>query len=257
MEQLKYNPLSNNFVIYNSPTIEPIKFESPLLEFPIDLDWASGISSNGSYIVKSNLPEQEQITQNAYFSKPEVQEIQVEEEIPEEKITSRKITKKEQKQIGLAIMNNLINRGYRPHEAAGIVGNLMAESSLNPGNSANDLGVRGGGLAAWRGDLFTRLKQQAKNSNIPWTNIDFQIDYLHNLLSQDNTQMNDVRNRLSTSNNPREASEAWAYYEKYAGYNYDPRTARKAGWSKEIIKQEHEKRAQFANEFYKLWKENS
>jgi hypothetical protein len=47
--------------------------------------------------------------------------------------------------------------------------------------------------------------------------------------------MNDVRNRLNNSKNPYEASEAWAYYERYAGYDGSTKTAKKAGWSQSRI----------------------
>jgi len=46
-------------------------------------------------------------------------------------------------------MNSLITKGKKtPHEAAGIVGNLMAESNLNPNAfNKNDLGSQSGGIA--------------------------------------------------------------------------------------------------------------
>lgn len=148
-------------------------------------------------------------------------------------------------------MNNLVQRGYKPHIAAGIVGNLMAESSLNPGSSTNDLGATAGGLAQWRGDLFKNLKSEAKSKNVPWNDINFQLDYLHNTLNQ----RSDVLDRLSRATNPEEASEAWAYYEKYAGYDGTTKTAKKAGWSQKRVDEEHQKRKDYSNEIYELWNE--
>jgi len=40
---------------------------------------------------------------------------------------------------------------------------------------------------------------------------------------------------LSKTNDPHSASEAWAYYEKYAGYDGTTKTAKKAGWSQERV----------------------
>jgi len=62
-----------------------------------------------------------------------------------------------------------------PHMAAGILGNLMAESRFNSNTSVNDLGLTSGGLAQWRGSRLTELKNFAKSKGKPWTDIDVQI----------------------------------------------------------------------------------
>lgn len=252
-----FNPVTDAFTYFQHfETPKPvIKF--PLDKDPLDIsDWAINVTDEGEPIASPNTPEVNQNYQDYLnrMAESHSEEI-VDNENLDNKVTSTKktITKKDQKNNALIIMNNLIKRGYKPHIAAGITGNLFAESGLNPGNSANDLGTIGGGLAAWRGDLFQDLKRSAKSNNIPWTDINFQLDYLTNLLNQNNRQMNDVRNRLNNSKNPYEASEAWAYYERYAGYDGSTKTARKAGWSQSRINQEHSKRGNFANEIYELW----
>lgn len=253
-----YDPVIDSFQVYESAPIQesPIKLKLPLED--VELPWASSIV-NGNPVPKDNISELRTPTDPSYQDILDRMAETHSEETTENlnnKTTSTKktITKKDQKNNALIIMNNLVKRGYKPHIAAGITGNLFAESGLNPGNSANDLGVIGGGLAAWRGDLFQNLKRNAKSNNIPWTDINFQLDYLNNLLNQNNPQMNDVRDRLSKSKNPYEASEAWAYYERYAGYDGSTKTARKAGWSQSRINQEHNKRGNLANEIYELWK---
>lgn len=257
---MKYNPIEDSFVSFEAVETPRIEISLPLVDSPIDIsNWSQKITENGTPIVQNNL--RNPMTNNNSRGRQEIIEPSTEETLVREEYSNtpakKTITKQDQKNNALTIMNNLVRRGYQPHVAAGITGNLMAESGLNPSNSANDLGVKGGGLAAWRGDLFQNLKRNAKSNNVPWNDINFQLDYLDNLLKQDNSQMNDVRNRLSRSKDPYEASEAWAYYERYAGYDGSTRTAKKAGWNQSRINQEHEKRGNYAKEIYELWKKQS
>lgn len=169
---------------------------------------------------------------------------------------STRITKAEAKKNAVYIMNDLIKRGLQPHQAAGIVGNLMAESGLNPSSNAPDTnGLHAGGLASWNGPLWERLHKFAAQQGKNWNNIDLQLDYLWSLLNDNSPQMKDVRERLARAKTPYDASDAWAYYEKYAGYNYNPNTARQAGWSMARIQQEHDKRGANANGVMDLWNE--
>ena len=152
----------------------------------------------------------------------------------------------------LYIMNSLINKGRKPHEAAGMVGNLLAESDLNPNSiNENDLGNISGGIAQWRGSNFARLKAYAKSQGKSWNDLDLQIDFLNNSIDSD------VLDRLSKSKDAHQASEAWAYYEKYAGYDGTTKTAKKAKWSQNRINEEHNKRSKYSNYVFDLWKSQS
>lgn len=258
-----YDPVSDLFQVYQPAKVEKVELKMPsLYDEPFDISsWASRVTDEGVPVPKNNLTEDlrnpmvENSEQETYIETPNA-EVNLEP-------TKKTITSTQQKKNALAIMNSLVKRGYQPHVAAGIVGNLMAESGLNPANYVkSDVGKPGGGLAAWRDDLFRNLQNSAKSQNIPWTNIDFQLNYLHNLLNQNNTQMNEVRDKLNKAKTPYEASEAWAYYEKYAGYNHSLASAK--SWQKQNkwtdaqtqkwIKDEHAKRGGFAKEFYELWK---
>ena len=176
--------------------------------------------------------------------------------------STKKITKAESKKNAVYIMNDLVKRGLQPHQAAGIVGNLMAESGLNPSSNAIDTnGLRAGGLAAWNGPLWEKLHAFAKQQGRPWNDMNLQLDYLWSLLNNPpkgmEKQMANVRDRLSKAKTPYDASDAWAYYERYAGYNYDPRTARQARWSPARIQQEHDNRGANANGVMAVWTEAS
>ena len=85
-----------------------------------------------------------------------------------------------------------------------------------------------------------------------WTNVDLQVDFLVNEL---NNNYKDVLQKLSASNNPTEASKAWSYYEKFAGYDGTTKTAKKAGWSQAKVNQEHEKREKNSETYYRWWKQ--
>jgi hypothetical protein len=74
----------------------------------------------------------------------------------------------------------LVNRGFAPHQAAGILGNLAQESGLNP-NAVGDGGAAYG-LAQWRGPRRTALinyaRQNRRNPNAMDTQLDFLVDEL-------------------------------------------------------------------------------
>lgn len=54
---LQYDPLTNNFVTYESAPTPKVELKMPLIENPVDItDWASHINERGTPIVSSNLP---------------------------------------------------------------------------------------------------------------------------------------------------------------------------------------------------------
>lgn len=252
-----YNPVTDSFTYYT-----PVETPKPIIEFPLSKepldisDWASGITSDGNIIASPNTPETKTNYQDIMNRMAETHSEQtINDNTQVQEKSSKRITKEEQKNNAIHIMNSLINKGLKPHQAAGVVGNLMVESQLNPGAyNPNDIGLPGGGLAGFRGPLFSRLKSYTSNKGKSWKDLDSQIDFLYDILNENNSQMNDVRNRLLNATNPHEASEAWAYYEKYAGYDGTTKTAKKAGWSQERINQEHKNRSNYAREIYELWK---
>ena len=250
-----YNPFENFNPVFTK--YEYLKVEDPLygeIDIPSEFD---GISPDGTWIAKSNIPSETTTEKEEVFGK-DIQDRMASTHADINNASSnytwdkssRKITTEQQKENAIYIMDNLINKnGFKPHEAAGMVGNLMAESRLNTGSlNSNDLGLPAGGLAGWRGSNFSKLKQFAKNRGKSWTDIDSQLDFLVSSIDSS------VRDKLSRSTNPHEASEAWAYYEKYAGYDGTTKTAKKAGWSQERVNLEHKNRSDYANEIYELWK---
>lgn len=247
---MEYNFLGNVFENVEAPESR-ITYNLPLMNDPLDIsEWSTGISSNGTPIIKDNVNKAQFIVNNNPEAPiPSQQKTTSSQTTPTQQSSyKKKITGDKQKSTTLTVMNGLISRGFQPHEAAGIVGNLMRESNLNTGAfNPNDVGLPGGGLAGWRGPLFSKLKSYASNQGKSWKDLDVQLDFLVSTINPD------IRDMLSKTNDPHSASEAWAYYEKYAGYDGTTKTAKKAGWSQERVNQEHKSRSDYAREVYDLW----
>lgn len=81
-----------------------------------------------------------------------------------------------QKNVALAIGRNLLPRGLNYKGAAGIIGNAWRESKWAPGAE----GTGGGGLYGFTyGDIsLASLKAEAERQGRPWTDIDFQNDFM-------------------------------------------------------------------------------
>ena len=242
------------FTVYqNAPTIQ-----LPLMDSPLDIsDWAVGVTPSGIPIAKDvNNPVVQEPTTESFEIKPP--EAQISSSTSVSTSTYSKDYKKDyNKKNALYVMDRLVGKGFSPHVAAGIVGNLIVESGLNPkAYNGKDLGQVSAGMAQWGGGNFVRLQNFARNRNKHWQDLDTQIDFL--LQSIDN----DTMQGLQKARNQHEASEAWAYYERYSGYNNKLSSARKLqrskGWTdeqtKKHIQQEHEKRSFFSNQIYNLWK---
>lgn len=72
--------------------------------------------------------------------------------------------------------NYFIGRGLSPDQAAGIVGNLMQESGVNPLSSSGGGGTIG--IAQWEGSRDDALRAFAQKQGKPYTDLGVQLDYL-------------------------------------------------------------------------------
>lgn len=108
----------------------------------------------------------------------------------------------------MALMNFLTNRGLSIEAAAGIVGNLMSESGLNPYNYvANDNGGPSGGIAMWHNNRLNKLKQFANKRGKAWTDIETQAEYLWHELTEGGYKH--VLNKLKNVKTIEDASFIW------------------------------------------------
>lgn len=137
------------------------------------------------------------------------------------------------------IWNFLRGQGYSEFTVAGIMGNMMQESSMNP-SSVSRTG-KYVGLVQWGGGRRTQLEQYAASIGKSWDDIDVQLDFLYAELQPDgggiatyqlegqgsapiagvSYSANDLLNATSTQM----ASDAFqCRFERYGG-EYDKRRA--------------------------------
>jgi len=122
--------------------------------------------------------------------------------------------------------NYYLNRGVKPNVAAGIVGNLYKESGLNP-NAVGDKGTAFG-VAQWRGDRLSNLKNYASSKGRSYTDLNTQLDFI--LDEQGENQVLSLMGNQS----PEVAAKTFAdKYErpnpKYADYNTRSSVAKQLG----------------------------
>lgn len=110
--------------------------------------------------------------------------------------------------------NWLVNRGYAPHQAAGIVGNLTQESNVQPSGVVGDHGTAFG-IAQWRGPRLAGLQQFAKQNGQDWQSLDAQLGYLDHELKTTEKGAGDA---LRASPDVRAATRAVIGFERPQGY---------------------------------------
>jgi tail lysozyme len=74
-------------------------------------------------------------------------------------------------------LNYFMGKGLTREQAAGIVGNLMQESRINPNDTTGD-GGRSHGIAQWNGQRLSNLKQFAASQGKPWNDLGVQLDFM-------------------------------------------------------------------------------
>lgn len=114
------------------------------------------------------------------------------------------------------------SKGYSPVQAAGIVGNLMQEStsSLNSG-IVGDAGASHG-IAQWNGDRLRNLQGYAKSQSKPWQDFDTQLQFVHNELQGPESAAN---KRLLAATDIPSATRAFATFERPGNPMMDRRIA--------------------------------
>jgi hypothetical protein len=117
-------------------------------------------------------------------------------------------------------MKYFVGKGYEPHKAAGIVANLIAESTrnLNP-NAVNKGDGRDGsdsiGIGQWNGPRAIALKQFAAAQGKPWNDLGVQLDFVDHELKGAEGKAGAMLNAART---PEEAARAMLHYERPKDY---------------------------------------
>ena len=108
----------------------------------------------------------------------------------------------------------LIAQGYPPVAAAGIVGNLVQESGVNPTVNPGDSGTAHG-IAQWRGDRWSGLQDYAKQNKGSSADLNTQLGYLDYELRN---KYGDTYQKLMNARTPGDAAGAFALeYERPKG----------------------------------------
>lgn len=105
---------------------------------------------------------------------------------------------------GRALFDGLVQRGLTPVMAAGVLGNLHGESGFNP-TIGGDNGTSFG-LAQWRGDRLTALKNLASTTGRDWRDPEVQLDHLVAELKGPEARAHQA---LQAARTPGEASDAF------------------------------------------------
>ena len=118
-------------------------------------------------------------------------------------------------------MKFFIGKGYSPHQAAGIVGNLIQESNLNtgalnPGDGAD--GSNSIGLAQWNGSRAQALQAFAAQNGGNASDFNTQLAFIEHELGSSESS---VRERLRQAQNPIQAAAAFVGYERPQGWTAD------------------------------------
>lgn len=109
------------------------------------------------------------------------------------------------------------SKGYTKEQAAGIVGNLIAESSLQSSGAIGDNGTAFG-IAQWRGERLTRLKRFAASQGKSWQDFGTQLAFVDMELQNHETA---AYNALKNAKTVDEATAAFIGYERPRGWTAD------------------------------------
>ena len=113
------------------------------------------------------------------------------------------------------LVSLLQQRGLSPAASAGVAGNLMQESSLNPaavGDGGTSLG-----LAQWHNERRQGLLDFAKGAGASPTDAGTQVDYLFKELSS--PAYSGVMSGLKSAQTPEDAAKAFLGFERPAGWS--------------------------------------
>jgi hypothetical protein len=105
------------------------------------------------------------------------------------------------------------SRGYSPEQSAGIVGNLVHESGMQPG-AVGDSGTSGG-LAQFHNERLTALKAYAASQGKPATDFQTQLEFIDKELK---TSEAPTRAKLMAARTPEDAAKAFIDYERPKGW---------------------------------------
>ena len=100
--------------------------------------------------------------------------------------------------------NFFVQKGMPAIGAAGIVGNLMTESGVNPKSISND--GKTIGIAQWEGGRDDNLRAFAAKENLPYDDLGVQLDFLW---QEANASYKEVVQHVHDATSPEDAATQW------------------------------------------------
>lgn len=131
-------------------------------------------------------------------------------------VISKPLPAQTSERVGTA-MGFFQSRGWTKEQAAGIVGNLLAESTLNTGARNGGDGADGSdsiGIAQWNSDRAKRLKDFAALNRADWKDFGIQLAFVDHELQNNEKAAGD---QLRGAKDVQSATEAMIMYERPAG----------------------------------------
>lgn len=195
MPDYRYDPLQNNFVTYEAVETPKVEIDMPLMDKPLDIsDWSIGVSQTGTPIAQRNLPTA--TDNNTQMVQPSV-------DVTYESNPGVTGSKKQAYEF-------FIGKGLNPHQAAGIVGNLMQESGLK--TSIKGDGGKAFGIAQWHPDRQKGLEALAKSLGTSKSDFNTQLEYVWQEL---NTTEKRALDKLMQAKTVEQATSAFCqHYER-------------------------------------------
>lgn len=133
------------------------------------------------------------------------------------------------------IWNYLIAKGLTPTQAAGVMGNIQAESSFNPGvEEKTSRPSKGFGIVQWTFGRRTALEAAAAQQGVPASDLGFQLGFMWSELT--GSYKNSVYDPLVASKTLEDATYVWLeHYEIPA--NIPGNKPIRLGFAQNILKQ--------------------
>lgn len=210
MAKTKYNFFENSyFTEYEN--VPEVKLQFPLFDEPLDIsNQAYKFSNNGQVpIVKNNISENSEEKSESKFIVNNTEEnnpMTVQDE------QNNSTTIKQTKDLSgnrKKALNYFMGKGLQYHQAAGLVGNLIRESNLDPTAKNKHSGAIG--LAQWLGSRKKKLINKYGNN----PTFDQQLDFVWEELNSDYKK--GLSYLLSSKNVEEAAANAFGWYEFSVG----------------------------------------
>lgn len=205
MADLQYNFLNDSFTTFKNVETPKVTVLNSPITGDLDIgDWGY-VGDNGVVYANNNMSKM--IVDNNEEVNPVIVE-----ETPVITETSSKTNLKGDQKLAMDFFQS---KGLSAHASAGIVGNLMQESKLNP-NASGDKGTSFG-IAQWRDPQkgkgrWTNLKNFAKKNGLNEKDLTTQLEFLWHELNTD--YKSTLQGLLSSSNYEQAATIFMRRFEK-------------------------------------------